>query len=67
MRTSLKWTDEMLATLHRLRASGEPMFRCAIELGVSEAAVFRKCRELGIAGRRNRGQPRVRMPPNVRA
>ena len=48
----------MPATLHRLRTDDVPMLRCAVELGVSDAAVSRKCRELGITGRP--GRPALR-------
>ena len=53
-RAVIMWTGEKLTTLQRLRTDDVPMLRCPVELGVSDAAMVRKCRELGIAGRKDR-------------
>ena len=51
-----KWTDEMLAALRRERRKGVPYRDCVDIIGVSYNTLSRKCRELGISGRMNKGR-----------
>lgn len=50
------WTPEMTQALVELRAKGTAIFWCAHKIGVSYAVAVMKCRELGLADRRNRGR-----------
>lgn len=59
----ITWTDEMIAVLRDLRAKGVPIFSCAERIGVAYATCVYKCRELGIADRRNHG----RVPGMIKA
>ena len=60
MTARIEWTDAMLAELHRLRGLGVPLFECAERIGVSYPVAVYKARELGIAGRLNRGRAQGR-------
>jgi len=53
---SLHWTPEMLTVLREMRAAGLPFLLCAERIGVDYKTAVRKGRELGLHGRRNRGQ-----------
>lgn len=50
------WTDDMIATLKRLRAQNVAIFWCAQEIGVAYGTAVHKCRDLGLANRRNSGR-----------
>jgi hypothetical protein len=50
------WTEDMLAKLRQLRATGEPLFMCAVELDLPYRAVVMKARELKLNQRMNRGR-----------
>ncbi len=52
----IEWTPEMDAALRALRASGMAIFWCAHEIGVCYQVAVMRCRELGLADRRNRGR-----------
>jgi hypothetical protein len=51
----MRWSEPMLETLKSLRAQGASTLECAERIGVDSLIVQRKCRELGIAKRMNRG------------
>ena len=55
---AIHWTDEMLHELRSLRAQGASLEVCAKRVGVALGTVFRKARELGIAGRMHSGPHR---------
>ncbi len=61
MPARIAWTDDMLAALRRLRAEGVPIYKCAIEIGVAYPTAAYKCRDLGLADRRNPGGAEVRV------
>jgi len=50
------WTDDMIRQLRRLRARRMPLLLCAEVIGVCYPLAVRKARELGLAGRMNRGR-----------
>jgi hypothetical protein len=54
----LYWAPEMIDALRALRRRNVPIYRCAERVGVGYASAVYKCRELGIADRRNRGRTR---------
>jgi hypothetical protein len=56
---TVAWTEEMIAALRDLRAQGAAIYFCAEKIGVSYDLAVHKCRELGIANRRNRGRRRA--------
>lgn len=49
------WDDEMLVTLDSMRGEGQPLIICAERIGVRYEEAVLKARELGLAGRMNRG------------
>jgi hypothetical protein len=53
---SIRWDDDMIALLRLRRSEGVPIYLCAEQVGVSYTPAVLKCRELGIAGRFNRGR-----------
>jgi len=55
---TVRWTPEMVAALHRLRAEGVPLYYCAERIGVGYPTVVYKARELGLAKRLNHGRKR---------
>jgi hypothetical protein len=60
------WTPEMIGALKELRALNVPLYRCAERIGVAYPTAVYKARDLGLAGRRNRGRKsgeRVRSEP----
>jgi hypothetical protein len=52
----MTWTPSMVEALRKMRAGGTAIYWCAFDIGVSYKAAVLKCRELGIADRRNRGR-----------
>jgi hypothetical protein len=55
MRARLIWTPEMIAALKAERRKGTPLLLCSEKIGVAYVQTVEKARELGIAGRLNRG------------
>lgn len=55
-----EWTPEMLRILREMRANGESYLECAYVIGVTDDAVSRKCRELGLHGKMNHGRRSAR-------
>ena len=53
---TVRWTDEMITALRRLRAQGVTIYGCADAVGVSYGTAREKCSELGIGRRMNSGQ-----------
>jgi hypothetical protein len=56
MSTKIEWPEAWLASLRQLRDEGHSMVYCAYEIGVCYETLVLKARELGLAGRRNRGR-----------
>jgi hypothetical protein len=52
----ITWEEPMITALYALRARGEPLLICAEEIGVSYPTAVYKARELGLAGRLNKGR-----------
>ena len=52
---TIRWTELMVTTLRAMRERGESLDECASAIFVSEPSAMRKARELGLAGRMNRG------------
>jgi hypothetical protein len=50
-----QWDNAMIDALKKLRAQGASTLECADRIGVCLRAAQKKCRELGISHRMNRG------------
>lgn len=62
----IHWSDDMIEVLVDMRRRRMPLYRCAERIGVGYGTVCEKAKELGLAGRRNRGRTsgeRIKDPP----
>lgn len=50
------WTEAMDSELRELRGKGTAIYWCSVEMGLPYPVCVYRCRELGIADRRNRGR-----------
>lgn len=58
----IKWTPEMDAKLIELRSQNHSYLDCSEAIGVYYVSVMKRCRALGIGGRRNCGRIPGRLP-----
>jgi len=49
------WSDDMIAALKELRATGVSYMDCADKIGVCHTTVGRKCRQLNLNQKMNKG------------
>jgi hypothetical protein len=54
--SAIQWTDEMVAALRSMRATGTALYLCAERIGVTYATCVYKARDLGVANRMNSGR-----------